>query len=62
MSLIDYKMLKYLPSMIACASIYLILKIRKNSINMMPIDQFVCKTGYSEEEFCPCARDLCDLI
>lgn len=31
MTLIELKMAKYKPSMIACASIYLVHKIRKNS-------------------------------
>jgi len=30
MTLIDFKMMKYLPSMLASAAIYLVNKIRKN--------------------------------
>lgn len=32
MALLDFKMLKYTPSMIVCSSIYLVHKIRKNSL------------------------------
>lgn len=47
MTLIDFKMLKYQPSMLACASIYLVHKIRKNQ-KVWSVEQMVCITKYTE--------------
>ncbi|KRW98108.1 Cyclin-like protein [Pseudocohnilembus persalinus] len=61
MTLIELKMAKYKPSMIACASIYLVHKIRKNSQPWNEA-QMQKNTLYCEQEIRPCAKDLCTLL
>ena len=51
---------KYSPSMIACATIYLINKIRKREIAWRP--ELVKLTGYKEFELKNPARELCYLL
>jgi hypothetical protein len=59
LALIEYKMIKYVPSNIACSAIYLACKIFKKEAwtkNMTKV------TKYSESQIRPCAKDLCVLL
>jgi len=59
LALVEYKMLKYSPSNIACSAIYLINKINKREgwpSNMAK------NTKYAETQLRPCAKDLCMLL
>jgi G2/mitotic-specific cyclin-B, other len=52
--LIEYKMIKYSPSLIAAASIYTMMKVKKLYMNIdIPL-----VSGYSEEKLKECARDI----
>lgn len=56
--LIEYKMLKYNPSLIAAATIFIVLKIAaKNKLY-----DITNLTGYSEEILKDCAKDICLVI
>lgn len=61
MALLEYKMLKYTPSIIACAAIYLVHKIRKNT-QPWSEEQMVLSTKYQELDVRPCAKELCALL
>lgn len=61
MSLLEYKMLKYKPSMIACSAIYLVHKIRKNIVPWSE-ETMVQSTKYLELDVRPCAKELCALL
>ena len=56
--LIECRMIKYLPSIVAAASVYIALKItKKNEANI------VAKiTNYSEEKLRDCAKDICIIL
>ena len=60
LALFKTKFLEYTPSMMPCACIYLIKKIRKcdNSWN----DQLVKLVGYRENDLKSCAKELCSLL
>lgn len=59
LSLIEYKMIKYNPSNLACSAIYLVNKIQKKEgwSNVMGKH-----AKYSETQLRPCAKDLCILL
>lgn len=61
MSLLEYKMLQYKPSLIACAAIYLVHKIRKN-VAPWSEEVMVASTKYKELDIRPCAKELCALL
>lgn len=61
MTLLELRMYKYKASMIACAAIYLVHKIRKNAKPWYD-DIMIKFTKYSENEVRPCAKDLCALL
>jgi cyclin B len=56
--LIDYKMLKYNPSLLASSSIYITLKITKKCES----EKIFELTGYSEEKIRECSKDICLII
>jgi len=59
LALVDYKMLKYIPSTIACSTIYLINKIHKKEA----WPSFMAKESkYLEGQLRPCAKELCMLL
>jgi cyclin B len=56
---VEYKMIKYLPSNIACSAVYLVNKIHKKE----GWSDLMIKHGkYSETQIRPCAKDLCILL
>jgi G2/mitotic-specific cyclin-B, other len=59
LGLIEYKMLKYIPSNLACSAIYLVNKINKKEGWG---DLMVKHAKYSEQQIRPCAKDLCLLL
>lgn len=59
LSLIEYKMLKYIPSNLACSAIYLVNKINKKEGWS---DLMVKQAKYNEGQVRPCAKDLCLLL
>lgn len=59
LALVDYKMLKYSPSTIACSAIYLINKINKREGWS---DTMVKEAKYQETQLRPCAKELCVLL
>jgi len=59
LALVEYKMLKYSPSNIACSAIYLINKINKKE--GWP-SSMAKQTKYAETQLRPCAKDLCMLL
>jgi len=56
---VEYKMIKYLPSNIACSAIYLVNKIHKRE---GWADLMIKHGKYSETQIRPCAKDLCILL
>lgn len=59
LSLVEYKMLKYSPSTLACSAIYLINKIhKKDGWSSVMVSQ----SKYSETQLRPCAKELCILL
>lgn len=59
LGLVEYKMIKYTPSNIACSAIYLVNKInKKEGWSSLMIKQ----AKYSETQLRPCAKDLCILL
>lgn len=59
LALVEYKMIKYTPSNIACSAIYLVNKIHKKE----GWSSLMIKQGkYSETQLRPCAKDLCILL
>ena len=58
--LIEYKMLKFTPSMVAAGAVYLAMKIlkRENPWN----HDLKEETQYTEQQIRPCAKDLCILL
>lgn len=58
--LIEYKMLRYSPSMVAAAALYVSLRILKRELNWEEqLQQF---SHLHEAELRPCAKDLCVLL
>ena len=56
--LIEYKMIKYKPSLIASAVLYITFKVTKSSES-----QKVCKLSYyTEDQLRDCARDICLIL
>ena len=54
--LIEYKMIKYPPSLIAASTLYITLKVKKpNVIQVVDIPSF---SGYTEDKLKECARDI----
>jgi hypothetical protein len=56
--LIDYKMIRYNPSLLAAASIYITLKITKKS----DYEKLYQVTGYTEDRLRECAKDICIIL
>jgi len=60
MTLPDIKMIKYTPSHLAAAAIYLSNKLMKQPV---PWSQTMCnQTGYTEAAIKACAKELCTLL
>lgn len=59
LALVDYKTLKYTPSTVACATVYLVNKIHKKEA--WP-SYMVKEAKYLEGQLRPCAKDLCGLL
>ena len=59
LSFIEYKMIKYIPSHIACATIYLVNKIYKKEGWPEILQRH---TKYTESQIKHCAKDLCILL
>ena len=59
LTLVEYKMLKYIPSHLACSSIYLVNKIFKKE--GWP-EQLGKSCKYNDAEIRPCAKELCLLL
>jgi hypothetical protein len=57
LSLLEMSFLKYKPSLLASAGIYLVNKIRRID-NIWP-DLLVGLTGYEEKNVKSCAKELC---
>jgi hypothetical protein len=67
--LIEYRMLKYCPSLLAASALFLALKIiprfdiNNTDIKLPAWDESLMKhSGYSESILRPCAKDLCILL
>jgi G2/mitotic-specific cyclin-B, other len=67
--LIEYRMLKYIPSNLAASAVYLTLKIlpkqdENNQEVKVPAweDKMQEHTGFTENNLKPCAKDLCILL
>jgi hypothetical protein len=60
LSLVEYKMLKYIPSLLASAALYLSNKIFKK--NQSWSDALAEHTSYTELDLRTCAKDLCLLM
>lgn len=56
--LIEYKMIKYNPSLLAAATMYITLKITKKS----EAEKVTQLTGYSDEILKECAKDICGIL
>ncbi len=60
LSLLEYKMIEYKPSIKACSSLYLarkLLNINDNWNNFL-----IAETGYNEIDMYECIKDLCRII
>jgi hypothetical protein len=61
--LIEYRMLKYPPSWIAAATLYISLKVKKfNSVDITKKIELSKITGYTEDKIKECARDICIIL
>jgi cyclin B len=58
--LIEYRMLKYEPSMVAAAAIYVAFHVLKTKINWQ--EKMASYTGYTEGQIRNCSKDLCILF
>jgi hypothetical protein len=56
--LIEYKMMKYNPSLLAATAIYITLKITKK----MNYDELYQVTSYGEDKIRECAKDVCTIL
>ncbi len=56
--LIEYKMIKYNPSLLAAATMYITLKITKKS----EAEKVTSLTGYIDEILKECAKDICGIL
>jgi hypothetical protein len=56
--LVDYKMVKYNPTLLAAATIYITLKITKKG----EYEKLYHTTGYGEERLRECAKDICLIL
>ena len=56
--LIDFKMLKYNPSLLAATAIYITMKITKK----MSYEQLYHVSGYTEDKLRECAKDVCSIL
>ena len=56
--LVDYKMLKFNPSLLASSTLYITLKITKKG----EIDKITELTSYSEEKLKEVAKDVCLIL
>ena len=59
LTLVEYKMLKYIPSHLACSSIYLVNKIFKKE---GWTEQLVKSCNYTDAQIRPCAKELCLIL
>ena len=59
LALVEFKMIRYLPSNLACSAIYLVNKLEKRE--GWP-EVMVRHTKYAENQLRACARDLCLLL
>lgn len=67
--LIEYRMLKYCPSLLAASALFLAHKIiprqsDNGDLSKLPAwdEKLVQHTGYDEGNLKPCAKDLCILL
>ena len=58
LSTVEYKMLRYNPSLITASAIYLTNKIKKRETTWTP----ACAVKYTEQDLKRCAKDLCVLL
>jgi hypothetical protein len=56
--LIDYKMIRYNPSLLAAATVYITLKITKKS----EYERLYQVTSYPEDKLRDCAKDICLIL
>ncbi len=56
--LIEYKMIKYNPSLLAASTMYITLKITRKS----EADKVSQLTGYNDETLKECAKDICGIL
>jgi hypothetical protein len=57
LSLLDMSFLKYKPSLVAAASIFLVNRIRR--LDQIWPEEMVKITGYDEKHVKTCAKELC---
>jgi hypothetical protein len=58
--LVDYKVIKYPPSLIAAATIYITMKVKKfNTVDGTKRFDMQKITGFTDEKIKECARDIC---
>ena len=60
LSLLEYKMIEYKPSMKACSSLYLARKLLNINDNWNKF--LIAETGYNETDMYECIKDLCRII
>ena len=58
--MVEVKMNKWNPSMLASASIYISKKIKECSIPLSPF--MISQTGHTEDQIRHCARDICFIL
>ena len=56
--LVDYKMLKFNPSLLAASTLFITIKITKKG----EIEKIIELTNYAEEKFKECAKDICLIL
>jgi cyclin B len=56
--LVEFKMLRYNPSLLAATTIYITIKISKK----IDYDQLYQVTNYSEDKLRECAKDVCTIL
>ena len=60
LSMLDYKMLKYTPSMLAAAAVYEAAKAQKKPCSWN--DMLKNQSNYSESDLLACAKDMVDIL